>query len=289
MRALWLCTGLTLVLTGPVSFAGTPPADTRPGQAKIYQIPYTLSLTKHILVRAKINGKGPFNFIMDTGAPFLFVSRKVCRKIGVQADRKGWGNFHRFEVEGGAVVTDIKGRIDDPYQLEGMNGLALAGVELHGIIGYNLLARYRLEIDFTKDQMTWRDIDFVPRPPPGLGEQIGSSGPTEMNALGGVMKVVGALLGRKPNSEVKLRGFLGLQLRDEKGLPTVEAVLGKGPAEQAGVRPGDRIERFQGEKTPSLADLVRRAAKITPGQMVRLTIVRGGKTQEIAITVGEGL
>ena len=26
---------------------------------------------QHVLVRAKINGKGPFNFILDTGAPAL--------------------------------------------------------------------------------------------------------------------------------------------------------------------------------------------------------------------------
>ena len=36
-----------------------------------------------------------------------------------------------------------------------MNGLGLAGVELHGMIGYNVLARYRMEIDFTRDKMTW--------------------------------------------------------------------------------------------------------------------------------------
>ena len=50
-------------------------------------------MPKHILVRAKINGKGPFNFILDTGAPALFVSTKVCDKIGVKSDKKGWGKL----------------------------------------------------------------------------------------------------------------------------------------------------------------------------------------------------
>ena len=33
--------------------------------------------------------------------------------------------------------------------------MGFAGAELHGIIGYNVLARYRMEIDFTRDKMTW--------------------------------------------------------------------------------------------------------------------------------------
>jgi hypothetical protein len=28
-------------------------------------VPYRLTATQHVLVRAKINGKGPFNFILD--------------------------------------------------------------------------------------------------------------------------------------------------------------------------------------------------------------------------------
>ena len=36
--------------------------------AKPIEVPYRLTVPKHVLVRAKINGKGPFNFILDTGA-----------------------------------------------------------------------------------------------------------------------------------------------------------------------------------------------------------------------------
>ena len=41
-----------------------------------------------------------------------------------------------------------------------MNGLGLAGVELHGMIGYNILARYRMDIDFTKDKMVWTPLEL---------------------------------------------------------------------------------------------------------------------------------
>src|SRR5262245_60232922 len=117
-----------------------------------YDVPYRLTIPKHILVRAKINGKGPFNFILDTGAPALFVATHVSEKLGVKPNRNGWGTFERFEIEGGVVLKNATGRIETPFQLEGMNGMGLAGAELHGIIGYNVLAQFRMEIDFTRDK-----------------------------------------------------------------------------------------------------------------------------------------
>src|SRR5438067_10838499 len=116
-RYVWLACVLLLV---PLSLhAADEPAKAK---AETYQVPYRLTDTKHVLVRAKINGKGPFNFILDTGAPALFVSTSVCRKLGIQAGKGGWGTFDRFEIEGGVVVSKAKGRIEDPFQLEGMNG-----------------------------------------------------------------------------------------------------------------------------------------------------------------------
>jgi hypothetical protein len=90
---------------------------------KSYEVPYRLTVPKHVLVRAKINGKGPFNFILDTGAPALFLATKVARKLGVESDSRGWGVIDRFEIEGGVVLKKVKGRIEDPFQIEGMNGL----------------------------------------------------------------------------------------------------------------------------------------------------------------------
>src|SRR5437588_222531 len=101
-------------------------ADDKP-PPKTYAIPYKLTFTNHVMVRAKINGKGPFNFIVDTGAPALFVATAVAEKIGVEPDKTGWGTFDKFELEGGLVIEKARGRIETPFQLEGMNGMGLAG------------------------------------------------------------------------------------------------------------------------------------------------------------------
>jgi hypothetical protein len=255
-------------------------------EGKSFEVPYRLTVPKHILVRAKINGKGPFNFILDTGAPALFVSTAVCKKIGVEQDGKGWGTFDRFEIEGGVVFTKAKGRIEDPFQLEGMNGLGLAGAELHGVIGYNLLAQYRVEIDFTRDKMTWTYLKWEPKAPGGIGGKGGGSG---LEIIGTIMKVLGGFLGLKPNLDTVQRGFLGLELSDGDESPVVKSVLEKGPAGEAGVKAGDRLTHVAGRSVQNTEDVLRFARRWTAGKEVTLTVVRGKDTKEITVKVGEGL
>src|SRR5262245_51441312 len=100
---------------------------------KTYDVPYRLTNAKHVLVRVKLNGKGPFNLIVDTGAPALILSPAVGKKLGIEPEPKGANTFDRFEVEGGVALTKVRGLIRDMYQLQGMNSLGLAGVELHGV------------------------------------------------------------------------------------------------------------------------------------------------------------
>jgi hypothetical protein len=253
--------------------------------ARTYDVPYRMTNFNHVMVRAKINGKGPFNFIVDTGAPALFVSTAAAKKLGVQPDRKGWGTFDRFEIEGGVVIEKAKGRIEDPFQLEGMNGLGLAGVELHGMIGYTILARYKIEYDFTKTKMAWTPLDFDPPPPEALGGQTGAGG---LNAMGAIMKVMGSLLGKQPEPEVRPRPFLGAELaQDAKGV-VVKSVLDKGPAAAGGLKPGDRVTEFNGRTVRETDDVNRYLGKLRPGASTPVTVVRGGQEQEITVKLGEG-
>ena len=47
-----------------------------------YRIPYRLDETQHLAVRAKLNGRGPYNFIVDTGAPAVFIAKDVAARCG---------------------------------------------------------------------------------------------------------------------------------------------------------------------------------------------------------------
>jgi hypothetical protein len=285
MRIVWSCAALAALSLVPVA-AARAPAPGKPAP-RSYEVPYRLTVPKHLLVRAKINGKGPFNFILDTGAPALFVSTPVCKKLGIEADRNGWGTFDRFEIEGGVVLTKLRGRVETPFQLEGMNGMGLAGAEVHGMIGYNVLARYRLEIDFARDKMVWVPLDYEPKVPAGMGGKGGSLGGLEV--LGSLMKGLGALLGRKATPDVRLRGFWGVELAEGDESPVVRSVLEKGPAAEAGVKAGDRLTHVGGRSVSSVEDVHRFARKLAPGALVKLTVVRGKDTKEINVKTGEGL
>src|SRR4051794_27398253 len=92
-------------------------------ELKSYEIPYKFTAANHIVVRAKINGKGPFNFVLDTGAPALFVAVPVGKKAKVKTDDDGWADLDKFELEGGLVIKKARARIETPFQLEGMNGM----------------------------------------------------------------------------------------------------------------------------------------------------------------------
>jgi hypothetical protein len=258
---------------------------TKPAQSDVYQVPYKLTEVKHVLLRAKINGKGPFNFILDTGAPALFVSTGVCKKLGIEPDAKGWGTFDDFEIEGGVKIKKARGRIENPFQLDGMNAMGLSGVELHGVIGYNILARYKLEFDFTLDKMTWTALDFEPKEPQGLDGKPAAN----MDAMAAMTKIMTAFIGKPQKPELKPRGYLGLELSQEKETVSVSAALKDGPAALAGLASGDVISTFQGKDVHSINQLVDLAREILPTQEVKLKISRTNETMEITFKAGEGL
>jgi serine protease DegQ len=288
MRRFLLLSGVLLLWTAPVHTdePKSSSKDEPKKEGKTYQIPYRLTNTKHVLVRAKINGKGPYNFIIDTGAPALFVATAVAGKLNVEPDKKGWGTFDKFEIEGGLVIEKARGRIEDPFQLKGMNSMDLAGVELHGVIGYNLLAKYRMEFDFTKNKLAWTElVDFDPKPPQGLEGKGG--GGVDMMAF--LVDVLTKFMGDHPKADRVPRGFLGLELEDTKDGIVVKSVLEKSPAAKAGIKAGDRITHYSAWEVPKIEDLQKRLSKRSSDEEVTLKILRGSDEKEMTFKTAEGL
>lgn len=282
MKILQSCIALAALCLAPPLW-GEEPAKS---PTKSFEVPYRLTKAKHILVRAKINGKGPYNFIVDTGAPALFLAVPVARKLGVKPDSKDWGTLDRFEIEGGVVLTKIKGRIETPPQIEGMNALGLAGVELHGMIGYDILARFRFEIDFTRDKMVWTPLQYKAKAAMSMGGGRGTGG---LDLLGSLLKWFGRSLGTQANTPPRLRGFLGLELKDDDENPIVQSVLAEGPAGRAGVKVGDRLTRVQDRAVLDSGDVQRYVGRKNPGEEIKLTVQRGKDKKVILVKLGEGL
>jgi hypothetical protein len=264
-----------------------------PEVGKSYQVPYRLTDTNHFLVRVRINGKGPFNFLVDTGAPALFVATETARKIGLEPAKGAfWTPVERLDFEGGARLTHIKARVEDPFQLVGMNALGLPGASIDGILGFTVLARFRLELDPTRDRMTWTRLDFEPPDPPAPRREANEPPPAEvqaMNMLGPVAKFAAALVGRQPEERLRPRGSLGLELDEADGAVRVVRVLAESPAARGGVRAGDRLTRILDRDVAGLKTAREAFAHVSPGDRVPITVRRGEEVQELTLTAGEGL
>ena len=229
-----------------------------------FQVPYRLTDTNHFLVRARINGKGPFNFLVDSGAPALFIATETAKKIGLKPSvGEFWTPVDRLDLEGGSRLTGMKARVEDPFQLVGMNALGLPGASIDGILGFTILARFRLEIDLTKDRMIWTRLDHDPRDPPvprlKPGEERGApAGVQAMSALGPLAKGLAFLMGKQPEEQRKPQGFFGLEWSERvvsgKKQVSVQSVLEGLPAATGGVHSDDQIMKINGRVIESLKD-----------------------------------
>ncbi len=249
------------------------------------EVPYRLTGTNHLMVRAKINGKGPFNLIVDTGAPAVFVTKNVAKKAKLDVDEKHFANFDSFELEGGLKMDKVRARIEDLVQIDGMNSMGLAGVELHGVIGYQVLARFRIEYDLTRDRLTFEPLKFQP---PAL-VPLGHKGGSDIQSMGPLVKMMAAFLGLKPNFDMVPRGFTGIEYTEKDGKVSVKRVLPGSPAEKAGLKDGDLITSVKTVSIDSGKDLNKALAKAGIGTKWRFYITRGGKDEEIVVELGKGL
>lgn len=263
-----------------------------PDVGRAYRVPYRLTATNHFLVRARVNGKGPFNFLVDTGAPAVFIATETAKKAGLKpAENTFWTPVESLEIEGGAVLKQIQARVDDPYQLVGMNALGLPGASIDGLLGFSALARFKIELDPTKDRMTWTRLDFEPKDPKIPNRRPGDKPPNSMqamNALGALSKVAAVFVGKQPEDQLIPRGFLGVELEEKRAEIRVVRVLADSPAAKAGLRAGDQLVRINGRAVASLKDARAAVAQVKRGDAVSLSVHREGNASNLSLNANAG-
>ncbi len=96
-----------------------------------------------------------------------------------------------------------------------------------------------------------------------------------------------------------VRGRIGVsidqvtkEVAEAIGLPKpagalVRSVEAGGPAEKAGVEPGDIITKFEGKVIERSSDLPRTVTQIKPGSKAALTVFRRGQSRDLSVVVGE--
>lgn len=113
-----------------------------------------------VLVPVLLNGKGPYQFALDTGAGQTVVSSEVARELALEQGEKkealGAGGkvsvslsrVNSIAVES-AKVEDLAVVITDVSLLR----LAVGG-KLDGILGYNYFNNFKVTIDYPKGKLS---------------------------------------------------------------------------------------------------------------------------------------
>ncbi|HKR00623.1 MAG TPA: retropepsin-like aspartic protease [Pyrinomonadaceae bacterium] len=113
-----------------------------------------------IIVPVKINGQGPYDFVLDTGATFTCVDSRFAEELklpewkgsfGTVVVGPGGGGMKLFKIETLEVGNaKAAGLIACAVELDRM---APPGLGIKGLVGLNFLKSYRVNIDFKKKSL----------------------------------------------------------------------------------------------------------------------------------------
>lgn len=125
-------------------------------------IPFNL-IDNRIVIDVRLEGKGPFHFIFDSGAVSV-VSLELAREIGLKVEglTRGEGGVGESVVERGETKisdTEVAGIHvrDESFGVLSFsdNKYVFGANRIDGIIGYPLFKRYVVRIDYERRQLTF--------------------------------------------------------------------------------------------------------------------------------------
>jgi predicted aspartyl protease len=130
------------------------------GQASV-TLPFRL-LNNHIYVQARVNGKGPFTFIVDTGGHTL-LSPTLAKAAGVTTSGTsvGSGAGEKTVTSGFAPVHEITlggvRMVDQTAIIQPVYEPAIEGIPVDGMVGFELFRRFAVRIDYGARTLTFTD------------------------------------------------------------------------------------------------------------------------------------
>lgn len=255
------------------------PLEKAKGQAIV---PFAMLPSNHMLVRATINGKGPYRLIFDLGAPVTLLGNRAAEASGVveaNAPRsllfsmRGEAEISKLQA-GSLTVTRLPVIVFDHPALKAL-GSAL-GHPIDGIIGFTFFARYRTTIDYQTRQMTFEPVNFPIR---DLLREL----PDRL------------ISPRAPQPRIlAAKGLWGLQLTAPKAGDAVSGalvsqVLPGSPAALAGIRAGDVLRSLGNRWVTSVTDAYTAAQAAEPHKDTDVRVLREGKEQSLTVRPVDGV
>jgi hypothetical protein len=251
-------------------------------EAKPASVPFEILKTKHMAVKIKVNGAGPYRVIFDTGAPFSLIGSKIAKDAGLitaeAASKPAFmGMRGQMKVKtlelGELKVEEMTVMVMDHPAVKAISEI-LGPVD--GILGFPFWARYRMTMDYQTETMTFVPVNYQP--------------PDVMQQMMTLMLAPPDRVVKKYLAPTTVWGVeVDKAASDENPGVTIKTVLAGSAAEAAGLKPGDRLLELDSHWTDTVIDCHRAAAGVRAGQSVKARLKRGDKEIEATITPQAGL
>jgi hypothetical protein len=266
----------TLVAVGSLARADDPPQS--------FTVPFTTIKTQHMVVEVKINGKGPYRLIFDTGAPDSLINNKIAKEAEIfPKDYKApalafFGAKGQFKIKT-LEAGNLKAEKLSVMVLDHPTVTAISDVvgPIEGIVGFTFFARYKMTIDYQKKEMTFVPNDYKPA-----------------DMMQAIMKVMLAPRSEREKPRVLAPGGLfGFRVDkssgDEEAGVEITQVLAGSPAALAGLQVDDRLLTLDHRWTDTVGDCYYAASRVQAGATVAVTVKRAGKELTLKIKTQPGL
>ncbi|HUR53859.1 MAG TPA: PDZ domain-containing protein [Gemmataceae bacterium] len=277
VSALWLAS------ERPAAY-GQSPDKPKAGEKPVV-VPFELLPSRHMAVEVKVNGKGPYRLIFDTGAPTNLMNNKIAKASGVIGAKTAKPAFGLMGMAGQQEVKtlEIGGVKLEKATVIVMDHPTVQAISdvfgpIDGIIGFPFFARYKMTVDYQKKELTLVPNGFKPT--------------DVMEAL--TSKIMGASAASKDPAVLSPAAVWGFTLADkdaddEDAGMTVKTVIEGTAASAGGLKAGDRVLTIDGRWTDTLSDTFLAASLVKPGREVAVVVKRGGKDVKLTVKPAKGV
>jgi predicted aspartyl protease len=156
---------LALVPGGALAQAGAPTAPPAgpPAMASEpepeFATPTRLDKVGRVVAPVLINGRGPFRFVLDTGANRSVISATTAAALGLVPHPDAQASVHGITGSATLPLVDVASLavgdlLFENQRMPVLSSPVFAGVD--GILGIDCLQEARIEIDFERDRVTIR-------------------------------------------------------------------------------------------------------------------------------------
>lgn len=241
----------------------------------------------HIAVQVRINGKGPFRLIFDTGAPTMLLTTKVAKEAGLLGSSAKKPSKKAPLLMPGQVTIDTleaggaKAKNLPAVVLDHPTVAAIAEMfgPIEGIVGFPFFARFRMSIDYQARELTLVANNYEPA--------------DVLVSLMTTLMARSSDRGKTPKPRMLVpAGQWGMEVAktpdDNEAGVEIAAVFAGGAAAKAGLKVGDRLLTIDGRWTDTVPDTFTATATVKPGKSVVVVIRRDGSEQTRTVIPVDG-